>query len=55
MLPCRISVYEKADGDTYLSLMNAVEIATQIGGSVAEAMMFAFDKSVKFIQEIAVK
>ena len=55
MLPCRISVYEKADGNTYLSLMNAVEIANQIGGSAADTMILAFDESIKFIQEVAVK
>ncbi|MEI8085487.1 MAG: DUF302 domain-containing protein [Paludibacter sp.] len=55
MLPCRISVYEKADGNTYLSLMNAVEIANQIGGSAADTMILAFDESIKFIHEVAVK
>ena len=55
MLPCRISVYDKADGKTYVSLMNAVEIAKQISGNAAETLMIAFDESVKFIQTIVVK
>lgn len=32
MMPCRVSVYEKSDGNTYISRMNSAMFAEQIGG-----------------------
>ena len=43
MLPCRISVYVQADGNTYVSRMNIKDFAAQIGGKVAEVMTHAFE------------
>jgi len=42
MMPCRISVYEKSDGKTYISRMNAKILAKQIGGIIDEVMTDAF-------------
>jgi uncharacterized protein (DUF302 family) len=45
MLPCRISVYEKADGKTYVSRMNAPAFAGMIGGEAAVTIVKAFDET----------
>jgi len=38
LMPCRISVYEKSDGKTYISRMNTGILAKSIGGIVEEVM-----------------
>lgn len=38
MMPCRISVYEKSDGKTYVSRMNSLIIASSFGGIVEKVM-----------------
>lgn len=53
LMPCRISVYDKSDGKTYVSLMNAGMLAEQIGGVVKEVMGGAFDESMKFVKEVS--
>jgi len=35
MMPCRISVYEKNDGATYVSLINAGEMTTTLPSNIA--------------------
>ncbi|MHC1777218.1 MAG: DUF302 domain-containing protein [Lentimicrobium sp.] len=45
LLPCRISVYEKADGKTYVSRMNAPAFAGMIGGQAGETIVKAFDET----------
>lgn len=52
MMPCRISVYEKADGKTYVSRMNSALFAAQIGGVVEEVMTAAYGDAEKFIAKI---
>jgi len=42
LMPCRISVYEKEDGKTYLSTMNAKQLSEQIGGLVQKVMAEAY-------------
>jgi uncharacterized protein (DUF302 family) len=42
LMPCRISVYEKADGKTYISTMNAKQLSEQIGGVVQKVMTEAY-------------
>ena len=42
LMPCRISVYEKADGKTYLSTMDAKQMSEQIGGLVQKVMAEAY-------------
>lgn len=36
MMPCRISVYEKGNGNTYISILNSENVAKLIGGSIQE-------------------
>ncbi|HHE33126.1 MAG TPA: DUF302 domain-containing protein [Chlorobaculum parvum] len=38
MMPCTISVYQKADGNTYVGAMNAGLMGKMFGGIVAEVM-----------------
>lgn len=42
MMPCRLSVYRKIDGKTYLARMNSALMAAAIGGKVEEVMAKAF-------------
>ncbi len=48
LMPCRVSVYEKSDGKTYISRMNTGVLAKSIGGIVEEVMI----TSSKDIEEI---
>ena len=52
MMPCRISVYEKQDGNTYISQMNVGAFAAQIGGEVEKVMTAAFEQSESFIAKL---
>ena len=36
MMPCTISVYEKADGNTYIGTMNAELLGKMFGGNIAQ-------------------
>jgi uncharacterized protein (DUF302 family) len=38
LMPCRISVYTKSDGKTYISRVNASMVAASIGGIITEVM-----------------
>ncbi|MBK7030388.1 MAG: DUF302 domain-containing protein [Bacteroidales bacterium] len=48
-MPCRISVYEKEDGITYLSVMNAEAMAGFLPESVAGIMVEAATGSLSII------
>lgn len=50
MLPCRISVYEKEDGEAYISRMNAPAFAEMIGGDAALTINEAFAKVEEFVK-----
>ena len=52
MMPCRLSVYEKADGKTYVSRMNIELFASQMGGVVQEVMQIAFRGAEGFINQV---
>lgn len=52
MMPCRISVYEKADGNTYVSRMNSAMLASQIGGVVQEVMSGSYREAEEIIGKI---
>jgi len=43
MLPCRISVYQKADGKTFLSRLNPLLLASQAGGVVQDVMTAVYN------------
>jgi uncharacterized protein (DUF302 family) len=52
MLPCRISVYEKSDGLTYVSRMNSPAFAGMIGGEAAGTINQAFMVAEEFIEKV---
>ena len=52
MLPCRVSVYENADGRTYVSRMNAPAFAGMIGGEAAETIVRAFDETEEMLKAL---
>ncbi len=54
MLPCRISVYEKADGSCYISRLNAVMMAVQLGGVAEEVMAAAYHDAERMIRQLVV-
>ena len=54
MMPCRVSVYEKSDGNTYISRMNSAMFAEQIGGVMQGVMSKAFDDVEKMIKKITI-
>jgi len=49
-MPCRISVFEKQDGKTYLSVMNAEAMAGFLPDSIAVTMAEAAHGSVAIIE-----
>lgn len=53
MMPCRVSIYEKSDGKTYISWMNTSMMGNMMGGAVAEVMGVASADSEKMIQSIS--
>ena len=55
MMPCRVSVYEKSDGNTYISRMNSAMFAEQIGGVMQDVMSKAFEDVEKIIRKITVE
>ncbi len=48
LMPCRVSVYEKSNGKSYISRMNTGVLAKSIGGIVEEVMI----DSSKEVEEI---
>lgn len=38
LMPCRIAVYEKSDGNTYIARLNSGEVAQPFGGVIAKTM-----------------
>ena len=52
MMPCRLSVYEKSDGETYVSRMNIEQFASSMGGVIQEVMTIAFRGAEDFISQV---
>ncbi|TVR67706.1 MAG: DUF302 domain-containing protein [Spirochaetaceae bacterium] len=38
LMPCRVSIYEKSDGTTYIARMNSILMAKPFGGVIARVM-----------------
>jgi len=53
MMPCRISVYEKSDGQVYVSRMNSVRMGGVFGGVIKKAMDKAGRESEEIISSVA--
>ncbi|HAM08736.1 MAG TPA: hypothetical protein DDY34_09765 [Bacteroidales bacterium] len=52
MMPCRISVYEKNDGATYVSLINAGEMTTTLPSNIAAVMKEASDETLDIVKSV---
>jgi uncharacterized protein (DUF302 family) len=52
MMPCRISVYEKDDGNTYIGLINAGEIAATLPSNIANVMKAAADETSEIVRTV---
>lgn len=52
MMPCRISIYEKSDGHTYISRTNNGAMAAMIGGVVQEVMSGAYADAEGFVAQV---
>lgn len=55
LMPCRISVYEKSDGQVYVSRLNSVKMGGLFGGIIKQAMDIAGNESEEIIQSVTVK
>lgn len=53
MMPCRISVYEKNDGLTYVSLINAGEMASSLPAKIASVMKAASDETFEIVKSVS--
>ena len=52
MMPCRVSIYEKADGKTYISRMNSSMIAAGLGGIAEQVMTESANEVEEIIENI---
>jgi uncharacterized protein (DUF302 family) len=53
MMPCRISVYEKEDGLTYISLINTGEMASGLASNIASVMKEASDEIFEIVKTVS--
>ena len=52
MMPCRIAIYVKSDGKTYISRMNSALVAKMYGGIIDEVMQKAFADTEVILKQI---
>jgi len=52
MMPCRISVYEKEDGKTYIALLSMSAMASQLPVTVATVIRAANDESFDIVKSV---
>jgi len=52
MLPCRISVYEKSDGKTYVSRLNMLAFTGLIDAEAARTVAQAFHEAEAFLNKV---
>ena len=52
MMPCRVSIYEKSDGKTYISWMNTRLMGNMMGGVIADVMGIATEESEAMIRTL---
>jgi len=54
MMPCRISVYEKDNGQTYISLINTADLALGLKANIASVMKAASDETFEIVKSVTV-
>lgn len=52
MMPCRISVYEKEDGKTYIALINAGNMASGMPDNIAAVLKSSADESLEIVKSV---
>jgi uncharacterized protein (DUF302 family) len=52
MMPCRISVYKKDDGKTYMAILNGGEMAGGQPGKIADVMKAASDETFEIVKVV---
>lgn len=52
MMPCRISVYEKEDGKTYVSLLKMADVITGLPPTAAEAIRGATNETYEIVKSV---
>lgn len=52
LMPCRISVYEKEDGKTYVTLLNMGAMAVDLPVDTAKAVQGASDETFEIVQSV---
>jgi len=52
MMPCRISVYEKEDGKTYVALLNMEAMAAGLPLAALDAVSGASDESIEIVKSV---
>jgi uncharacterized protein (DUF302 family) len=50
MMPCRISVYMKDDGNTYVAILNGSEMSTGQPENIAKVMQAASDETFEIVK-----
>ena len=50
MMPCRISVYEKDDGKTYVAMLNMKAMSEQLPATVVDAVHGATEESFEIVK-----
>jgi len=53
MMPCRISVYVKDDGKTYMALVDGGEMAVGQPGKIAKVMKAASDETFEIVKSVS--
>lgn len=52
MMPCRISVYQKVDGKTYVALLNMASMTSGMSAIAVEAIKGATDESMEIVKSV---
>ena len=55
LMPCRVAIYEKEDGKTYLSRMNSGLMSSMMGGLIAEVMADAAEENEVILTPVLTK
>ena len=53
MMPCRISVYTKDDGNTYTALLDGSSLAAGQPGKIAQVMKAASDETFELVKTVS--
>lgn len=52
LMPCRVAIYEKSDGKTYITRMNSILMAKPFGGLIDEVMQQAAGETEVILEKL---